>query len=1230
MAAAFKRFAGKTLSGSLWHAAPMIAQVAAGLAACGLWVGVASPNLQLLPGVNARSDASVEIALQSALLGIDDGSSRSESAVLAASYAHLPSPSQLRRSTATPRARVSLVVSLSHGIAADRAPARRGMLVPDTPTAGLVAVPASALADAPVRPATQGSPSVGPVVAAPAGGGQAGGASEQPRPEQPRPEQPKPTTPVVPKVAAPRAAESLDQQIAIATTLPATAYVGATFTVSASASSGLPVTLSVSGSPSVCRLTGSSLTLRATGVCTLEARQPGNARYKERRVERSIDVVRASQSISFVDPAPVDAVAGERTYRVEARASSGLAVSLSSLTPDVCTLSGTNVRTVGAGGCTIEASQAGTDAYEPAASVRLGFEVHEPVHRPAAQTVAFGSTVPSGALVGGAAYPVSAVASSGLSVDLSVDPASVGVCTKTGNLVTFIGEGTCTIRADQAGGHGFLAAPTVSQSLLVARAPQAVSFLSTPPASAVAGLTTYVVVASSSVSLPVTLSVAQSSAAVCAISGAVVTAIAAGTCEIEADQPGDTAHLPASQAVQSFFGRQRDAVAERPDDQLHVDPAVIGRGRRPRLRTRRDCDVRSAGGLSAAASSAGICTVNGSTVTLVGAGTCTIAADQSGSTGIRRAAQVQQSFAVGLAAQAIGFTSVPPAPAAAGGAGYTVAAVATSGLPVTFSLDPVSAGICSVTGAAVSMAGRGTCTVFADQAGVRRMRPPAGSPELHDRRRPGEHEPADDQLHDGGPDGCSDRRQLYACRVRQLRPAGHLCGRGGERGRLRPLGRRGFLRRDGHVHGARRPGGQCELRPGASGPPVVRRLTATARTADDQLHVGGPVCGRGRRCVICRRGDRELGSARRLLGSPSSNAASAHLPAPRSRSSAAARARSPRIRRATAVTPPRRRRSSRSPSPASPRRSRSRRRRLLWTSTARRTRSLRPPPPASRSFQRRRRELGHLFRLGRVGHVPEERGLHRERQPGRRHALPAGGAGAADDRGASRMRDLTAWSAPRRGTGLRRERSMPVRMMLSRPRTLRLAGSPVVRYATLVFLLAAGLIGTVTFSRPKRAQQHVARAFGRPRGWCPGRRIILRVAAHEPAHRGHADGHVAVAPARDRAARRPGAAPDRRRSPCPHRPRHPVDRIASRRTADRLDCQHHRRSSPPCHRLARDPARRQGRDVAAASDPLPRHGGFLLTHDGVVLAGGPVGEPVASGRASCHCVARSSLPRLPR
>ena len=43
-------------------------------------------------------------------------------------------------------------------------------------------------------------------------------------------------------------------------------------------------------------------------------------------------------------------------------------------------------------------------------------------------------------------------------------------------------------------------------------------------------------------------------------------------------------------------------------------------------------------------------------------------------------------------------------------------------------------------------------------------------------------------------------------------------------------------------------------------------------------------------------------------------------------------------------------------------------------------------------------------------------------------------------------------------------------MTLSRPRTFRLPTSPVARYATLVFLLAAGLIGTVTFALDRSAR----------------------------------------------------------------------------------------------------------------------------------------------------------------
>jgi len=66
--------------------------------------------------------------------------------------------------------------------------------------------------------------------------------------------------------------------------------------------------------------------------------------------------------------------------------------------------------------------------------------------------------------------------------------------------------------------------------------------------------------------------------------------------------------------------------------------------------------------------------------------------------------------------QTISFTSTPPGAAQFGGT-YAVAATATSGRTVTFSIDAASASVCSVSGSLVSLIGVGICTIDANQAG---------------------------------------------------------------------------------------------------------------------------------------------------------------------------------------------------------------------------------------------------------------------------------------------------------------------------------------------------------------------------------------------------------------------------------------------------------------------------------------------------------------------------------
>jgi Carboxypeptidase regulatory-like domain len=87
------------------------------------------------------------------------------------------------------------------------------------------------------------------------------------------------------------------------------------------------------------------------------------------------------------------------------------------------------------------------------------------------QTIAFTSTKPTEATVGGPTYTVAATASSGLTVSFTIDGSSSFVCSISGTTVSFIGTGTCTIDANQAGDAKYKPAPQAQQSFTVGKVP---------------------------------------------------------------------------------------------------------------------------------------------------------------------------------------------------------------------------------------------------------------------------------------------------------------------------------------------------------------------------------------------------------------------------------------------------------------------------------------------------------------------------------------------------------------------------------------------------------------------------------------------------------------------------------------------------------------------------------------------------------------------------------------
>jgi len=175
------------------------------------------------------------------------------------------------------------------------------------------------------------------------------------------------------------------------------------------------------------------------------------------------------QTLTF-ESAPTLALGGSATVR--AKASSGLVVSYTSLTPTVCNVHASTglVTNLAAGTCSIAADQVGSDDYAPAPQAGLNLRV---LVNPA-QTLSFGAA-PVLTLYGTAT--VSATASSGLAVRYSSLTPTICTVQPSSGVVTSLAAGNCSIAADQPGDANYNAAAQVSQTLTVADGGAAV----TPP-----------------------------------------------------------------------------------------------------------------------------------------------------------------------------------------------------------------------------------------------------------------------------------------------------------------------------------------------------------------------------------------------------------------------------------------------------------------------------------------------------------------------------------------------------------------------------------------------------------------------------------------------------------------------------------------------------------------------------------------------------------------------------
>jgi uncharacterized protein YhjY with autotransporter beta-barrel domain len=471
--------------------------------------------------------------------------------------------------------------------------------------------------------------------------------------------------------------------------------VGGTGSVSVTGgASSSSVVLSVPTTTSICSVSGTTVTGLAVGTCTIAANQASDTNYNAAtQVTQNITIGKGNQTISF-GSAPSVVVGGTGSVSVTGGASTSPVVLNVPTTTSVCSVSGTTVTGIAAGTCTIAANQASDTNYNAAIQTTLTFTINK-----GSQSITFG-TAPT-VLVNGIGT-VSATGGASTSTVVFSVPTTTSICSVLGNTVTGLSAGTCVVAANQASDTNYNAAPQVTQNIAVGLNPQSITFGTLP---SITYPSTGAVSATGGPSGNAVTFTIPTTTTICSVSGNTVTALAAGTCTVAADQAGNTAYAAAAQITANITINKASQTVS-----FGAAPSVV---------------VGSTGTVNATGTASGnsisfsvpttttVCSVSGTTVTGITAGTCTVAAVQAASSNYNASPQVTQNITIGPGSQTITFGAAPTI--AYLGTGTVSATGGPSTSPVVFSV-PTTTSICSVSGTTVTGLAAGTCVVAANQA----------------------------------------------------------------------------------------------------------------------------------------------------------------------------------------------------------------------------------------------------------------------------------------------------------------------------------------------------------------------------------------------------------------------------------------------------------------------------------------------------------------------------------
>ena len=318
-------------------------------------------------------------------------------------------------------------------------------------------------------------------------------------------------------------------------------YGDGPLTLTATASSGLPVSYA-SSNTSIATISGDQLTILAPGTITITASQAGNGSYYA-----ATDVL---QNLT-IDPKNLTvsgAVAQSKSYDGTTAATidltSATLVGVVGIDNVSIVNGGGNFASVNAGtGITVTSnlSLSGSEASRYTISQpSLSADINQ-----ASQTISFNALATK--FYGNAPFTLSATggASSNPVTFVSDNPA---VITISGTTATIVGVGTANITASQLGDANYAAAADVIQVQTVSQSSQFISFAALP--SMTIGDAPFALTGTSTSGLTVTYT--SSNPAVATVSGNTVTIVGVGNTDITASQAGDANYLAATDVIRNL------------------------------------------------------------------------------------------------------------------------------------------------------------------------------------------------------------------------------------------------------------------------------------------------------------------------------------------------------------------------------------------------------------------------------------------------------------------------------------------------------------------------------------------------------------------------------------------------------------------------------------------------------------------------------------------------------